>query len=48
MDTKRSIYIDTLSVGRLVTAEDFGYLSLLKDVLVKLPLETSAPGFSPS
>ena len=47
MDTKRSIYIDTLSVGRLVTAEDLGYLSLLKDVLVKLPLETSAPGFSP-
>ena len=47
MTRKRSVSINTFSVGRLMVQEDYGFQTLAKEAIVKLPLETSAPGFSP-
>ena len=47
MTRKRSVSINTFSVGRLMIQEDYGFQTLAKEAIVKLPLETSAPGFSP-
>ena len=47
MTRKRSVSINTFSVGRLMVQEDYGFQTLAKEAIAKLPLETSAPGFSP-
>ncbi|PNE25689.1 hypothetical protein BHU16_00100 [Tannerella sp. oral taxon 808] len=47
MTKKKNVSIDTFSVGRLMVQEDYGFQTLAKEAIVKLPLEVSAPGFSP-
>ena len=38
--------VDGLSIGLLLSMEDFGYQSLIQDALPYLPLETTAEGYS--
>jgi len=47
MNNKKNLSIEIFNVKMLMVEEDFGYLGFVKGDLSLLPLETSAPGFSP-
>ena len=38
--------VDGLSIGLLLSMEDFGYQSLIQEMLPDLPLETADEGYS--
>ena len=38
MTKKKNASIDTFSVGRLMVQEDYGFQTLAKEAIVKLPL----------